>query len=1081
MVAAGRRRFATAAAPSLPPGGGAGNVFPISRGATTAAGLWRSCPPRPRSGAPTAATAPARAASGGAGASAGAEHGGTSCGWTPLPGSTTAATATPLTATFPGYAPPGTGGGFTLTTNDLARLTAGAVRATAPGGTSILATVATAPAGGHLAVDYRERAWARGRIPGSFLRREMGPSDRECLASRLIDRSLRPLLPAATGGVHVTATLVAGDIGQTEPADVLALTAASAAVEVALGVGGGGPGWRGPVGAVRLGRVGGDGEGGGGDWVVNPGRPDDAGGRGGARDPGWRVFVAATDTAIMTVSVEGVTPGHDAAAALPEADLLDAVALGHAAIRAALPVQRAAAEAVWARRRDVEGVAAFPRRLPVLPPRVGGGGDGGSGGSAGGDPPATVRDPAAAADMVAAVQAASKAAYLDAYTAGAAAPGKASRAAAVTAATDSIYASVGSAHPTAPADLLTAAIGAGARDAFRSFVLDGPTRGRRLDGRGATEVRPITATTGLFPGPASAVHGSALFCRGDTQTLSAATLGLPASSQRIDGYLAGGDGARRGFMVHYAFPPACVGEVGRPGGMTGGSRRELGHAALTETALAGVMPPWAGDVERRAGGHDLDSLRREAAAADAAATARPAGGLRGLGAQLAAVSERLDRMSTLLDATQEDRPGKRDGDEEPGSPVSMTPGSGGGETPPGSPRHADVGGGGVDGQSAPPSSPLVDVPPTPTGQRLVPALARSTVPPPLPPPSTEPPFPYAVRLTTEVLASDGSTSMASVCGGTLALLDAGVPLAEPVVGVAIGLVARSPEVLATAPAGTPAAEDYVVLTDIVGAEDHLGDMDLKVAGPAGGVTALQLDVKLPHGLPLRVLAAALTRARAGREAILETLAPALAAARARGAAVAAASDGGGGGGAGGEDDAAAVAAARRRPTVSSLPLSGVQREFLLSAGGANIKRLAATTGVRLTVVGGAPAGVGGGNGSVDGGSGGDGGVLTLEAEGDDTTDGPALVRSLLAGVEGRTAVGRAYTGVVERVVSFGAFVRVAPDLVGLLHVSTMKERERPDAFVDVTSLYAVGDAVEVVVAGTNERGRLSFSLPRRPA
>ncbi|KAK1869867.1 hypothetical protein I4F81_012332 [Pyropia yezoensis] len=780
----------------------------------------------------------------------------------------------------------------------------------------------------------------------------------------------------------------------------------------------------------------------------------------------------------MTVSVEGVTPGLDATAAavtaLPEADLLDAVALGHAAIRAALPVQRAAAEAVWARRRDVEGAAAFPRRLPVLPPRVGGGG-----GSGGGDPPVTAWDPTAAAETAAAAQAAAKAAYLDAYMAGAAAPGKASRAAAVTAATDSVYGAVGSAYPTAPADLLTAAIGAGARDAFRSFVLDGPTRGRRLDGRGPTEVRPITASTGLFPGPASAVHGSALFCRGDTQTLSAATLGLPASSQRIDGYLAGGDGARRGFMVHYAFPPSCVGEVGRPGGMTGGSRRELGHAALTEAALGGVMPPWAGDVERRAGGHELDSLRREAAAADAAATPRPAGGLSGLGAELAAAAERLDLMGTLLSATEGDRTGKRERDEEPGSPVSTTPGSGSGRTPPGTPRRADADGGGVDGQLTPPSSPLVNIPPTPTGQRLVPALVRSTVRPPLPPPSAVPAFPYAVRLTTEVLASDGSTSMASVCGGTLALLDAGVPLEKPVVGVAIGLVARSPEELATAAAGTPAAEDYVVLTDIVGAEDHLGDMDLKVAGPASGVTALQLDVKLPHGLPLRVLAAALARARAGREAILETLAPALAAARARGAAVTAASGGGRGNDAGGEEDEAAVAAARRRPTVSSMPLSGVQREFLLSAGGANIKRLTATTGVRLTVVGGVPAGGAGGGGNGGGGNGGDGGVLTLEAEGDDTTDGPALVRSLLAGVEGRTAVGRAYTGVVERVVSFGAFVRVAPDLVGLLHVSTLKGSGR-DEFVDVTSLYAVGDAVEVVVAGTNERGRLSFALPRRP-
>ncbi|GAB0493350.1 hypothetical protein MMPV_004631 [Pyropia vietnamensis] len=983
--------------------------------------------------------------------------------------------ATPLTATFPGYAPPGTGGGFTLTTNDLARLTAGAVRATAPGGTSVLATVATAPAGGHLAVDYRERAWARGRIPGSWLRREMAPSDRECLSSRLIDRSLRPLLPAEAGGVHVTATLVAGDVGQTEPADVLALTAASAAVEVALGVGGGGVGWRGPVGAVRLGRVGGAGREGG--WVVNPGRLDDAGGRGvEVGDPGWRVFVAATDKAIMTVM-------------LPEADLLDAVALGHAAIRAALPVQRAVAEAVWARRRDVEGAAAFPRRMSVLPPRRGGGGDGGGG--AEGDPPVAAWDPAAAAGTAAAAQAAAKAAYLDAYMAGAAAPGKASRAAAVTAATDSVYAAVGEAHPTAPADLLQTAIAAGARDAFRAFVLDGPTRGRRLDGRAATDVRPITASTGLFPGTASAVHGSALFCRGDTQTLSAATLGLPASSQRLDGYLAGGDGARRGFMVHYAFPPACVGEVGRPGGVTGCSRREVGHAALTEAALGGVMPPWVGDVERRAGGHDLDSLRREAAAADAAVAARLAGRWGDVSAERAASALCLDRLGTTLREALEDDQGKRGADGEPGSPVSMTSGSGDGETSPATPRHADAGGGDVDGQSAPlPSSPLVDIPPTAGGQRLVPSLVRSTLPASPSPSHTDPPFPYAVRLTTEVLASDGSTSMASVCGGTLALLDAGVPLAEPVVGVAIGLVARSPDMLATASAGTPAAEDYVVLTDIVGAEDHLGDMDLKVAGPAGGVTALQLDVKLPHGLPLGVLAVALARARTAREAILETLAPALAAARARGAAIAAAAGGGDDkvGTGNGEEDAAAVVAARRRPTVSTLPLSGAQRAFLLDAGGANIKRLSATTGVRLTVVGGAPTGSGssgGGNGGGVGGDGGgvgDGGVLTLEAEGDDIADGPALVRSVLAGVEGRTAIGRVYTGVVDGVVPFGAFVRVAPDLVGLLHVSAMKEGGggRADTFLDVTTRYAVGDTVEVVVAGTNERGRLSFTLPRRP-
>ncbi|MDP3727516.1 MAG: polyribonucleotide nucleotidyltransferase, partial [bacterium] len=218
--------------------------------------------------------------------------------------------------------------------------------------------------------------------------------------------------------------------------------------------------------------------------------------------------------------------------------------------------------------------------------------------------------------------------------------------------------------------------------------------GGRPDGRRADELRPLEAHAGILP----RVHGSGLFIRGETQALSVITLGGPGDEQIVEGMEVRG---KRRFMHHYNFPPYSTGEV-KP--LRGPGRREIGHGALAERALAPLIPP------------------------------------------------------------------------------------------------------------------------------------KET-------------FPYTIRIVSEILSSNGSSSMASVCGATLALFDAGVPMPKPVGGIAMGLMSEqetgnpAPEQVRYG-AGKKQGTRYVILTDIQGPEDHYGDMDFKAAGTADGVTALQMDVKI---------------------------------------------------------------------------------------------------------------------------------------------------------------------------------------------------------------------------------------------
>ncbi len=342
----------------------------------------------------------------------------------------------------------------------------------------------------------------------------------------------------------------------------------------------------------------------------------------------------------------------------------------------------------------------------------------------------------------------------------------------------------------------------------------------RPDRRAFDEIRPITIETSVLP----RTHGSALFTRGETQALVTATLGTPDDSQRLESY----EGEqRKNFMLHYNFPPFSVGETGR---MTGVGRREVGHGALAERAIAAVLP-------------EADEL------------------------------------------------------------------------------------------------------------------------------------PYSIRVVSDILESNGSSSMASVCGASLALYDAGIALKGAVAGVAMGLVKEG--------------DDYAILTDIAGAEDHYGDMDFKVAGTRKGITALQMDIKI-GGLTREILQQAMEQARHGRLFLLDKM--------------------------DGVIDGPRKERSQYAPRIETVQIPVDKIRDLIGKGGATIRGIVEQTGAKIDVDD---------NGRVS--------VASSDAEG---------LKKALAMISDITAVpevGKTYLGKVVRLAEFGAFVELFPGTDGLLHISEIAE------------------------------------------
>jgi len=269
-------------------------------------------------------------------------------------------------------------------------------------------------------------------------------------------------------------------------------------------------------------------------------------------------------------------------------------------------------------------------------------------------------------------------------------------------------------------------------------------------------------------------------------------------------------------------------------------------------------------------------------------------------------------------------------------------------------------------------------------------------------------FPYTVRVVSEITESNGSSSMASVCGTSLALMDAGVPIKAPVAGIAMGLIKDE--------------ERFAVLSDILGDEDHLGDMDFKVAGTSDGITALQMDIKI-EGITKEIMQVALKQARAGRLHILKTMNEAIGTARAE------------------VSDLA--------PRIINIEINPDKIRDVIGKGGATIRAITEEFGVSIDIT--------------------DDGLVTIAAP-DNIVGAGAIERieSLTAEAE----IGEIYTGKVLRIVDFGAFVNILPGKDGLVHISQISQ-ERVNKVTDVLS---EGQEVQVKVIDIDRQGRIKLSM-----
>jgi polyribonucleotide nucleotidyltransferase len=284
------------------------------------------------------------------------------------------------------------------------------------------------------------------------------------------------------------------------------------------------------------------------------------------------------------------------------------------------------------------------------------------------------------------------------------------------------------------------------------------------------------------------------------------------------------------------------------------------------------------------------------------------------------------------------------------------------------------------------------------------ALAHRALQYVMPPQET---FPYVIRSTSDVLESNGSSSMATVCGSTLALMDAGVPIKAPVAGIAMGLVKEG--------------DEFAVLSDILGDEDHLGDMDFKVTGTTAGITAFQMDTKI-SGVPREVMSRALAQAREGRLHILAEMMKAIPAVRSELSVYA--------------------------PRITTIHIKSDKIRELIGPGGKVIRGLQDKTGCRITVDD---------SGKVDVAS--TDQVMAAKCI--------AMIREITAEAE----IGKLYVGVVKRVTDFGAFVEIFPGTDGLVHISHLA-KERVNKVTDVVN---EGDEVLVRVIDIDKAGKIRLS------
>jgi polyribonucleotide nucleotidyltransferase len=269
-------------------------------------------------------------------------------------------------------------------------------------------------------------------------------------------------------------------------------------------------------------------------------------------------------------------------------------------------------------------------------------------------------------------------------------------------------------------------------------------------------------------------------------------------------------------------------------------------------------------------------------------------------------------------------------------------------------------------------------------------------------------FPYTIRVVSDVLESNGSSSMASVCGASLALMDAGVPIRGSCAGVAMGLIKEGDQV--------------AILTDILGLEDALGDMDFKVAGTRAGVTSIQMDIKVEEGLSIEIMRTALEQARKGRLYILDVMEQAMAAPRSE--------------------------LSQYAPRIITMQVNPEKIGEIIGPKGKTIRSIQEETGTEITID--------------------DSGLVTIASV---SAEGGARAREMVSAIAQDPEVGRVYEGVVKSTTTFGAFVEILPGVEGLVHISELQEG-RTDKTEDVVKK---GDSTKVKLLSIDEKGRLRLS------
>ena len=626
-------------------------------------------------------------------------------------------------------------------------------------------------------VEYREKHYAGGKIPGGFFKREAKPTDAEVLTSRLTDRPIRPLIPKNyRNELQIMLTTMSYD-GINTP-DVVAAIGASAALLLSPVP------FDGPIASVKVGLI--DGE-----YILNPTNEQ----------------MESSDLDLMvTGKKDKICMIEGGSNFVPEKTILEALDVAMDGINDIVDLQMEFSEHFDNSYEIVD--------TSVITEEV-----------------TNSLEELYSDKIQKLLDMDSKQAMDDAFNA-------------IAKEASESYKEDEELYPEVKGHIKTMF-----KNAVRKSILDKKVR---VDGRGLADVRQISIVPSLLP----RVHGSALFTRGETQSIAALTLGSSRDEQIIDSMASD---YKKSFLLHYNFPPYCVGETGRIGFT---NRREIGHGHLAERSLKPILP-----------------------------------------------------------SSEE--------------------------------------------------------------------------------------FPYTIRIVSEITESNGSSSMASVCGGSLAMMNAGVPIKEHVAGIAMGLIMDG--------------DNYAVLSDILGTEDFLGDMDFKVAGTKDGISAIQLDLKVP-GLPMDVLSNALEQANEGRLHILDEMNKAI---------------------------STPNALSEYAPQIESFKIDKEKIGALIGPGGKNIKAIQERAECVINIE--------------------DDGTVSVSAA------DKALLDNAIAQVKAVTEdpkVGTVFDGKVTKLMEFGAFVEFAPGREGLVHISQLAW-ERVNKVSDVLS---VGDAVKIKLFEIDKQGRLNFSM-----